>query len=251
MQTTEITYAFEIPRYLRQGRGELLQLDALIAERGAVAVVAAGEYSLFDSDGNAVIDAEACSVVAGIARYTLTSAKLDDESLSDGYLEEWNVTIAGAEYLFQRPVTLGRWVPKPSISDDNLEDRRRRLGLEAAPGDDGFEIQRRSAWYQLLRYLIAEGHNPAQVRNKTALIDPHILWTLRDIYADLDTGTDGPGKWAKSLERVEKQLEGALGRLTLQMDTDGDTAADSDQAAESPVFLTDLPSYTEGTGYVR
>jgi len=238
----ELLYAHDLPRFVRRSRAYTFSLDSLDSDDGSSTVATACDYSLFDSDGVAVIDGEACTIASGVASYALTAVKLDGEDFSAGYWEEWEATIGGERYIFEREFYLVRRVPKPVIRDTDLVAVHSDILAELPPGAETWSGKRSEAWSQLLTYLIAKGHNPARIRNLVALRPVHVQWTIALIAEDLDTRTSGPGKWTKRALSARAAVKETLDSLGLEMDDDDDGTIDDVESAEPGVFLTEIPA---------
>lgn len=235
-----VAYASPLPRFVRRGRAYTFTLEPL--DSTGTTAVTSGTFGLFDRDHATVIAASAVTVAGGVGSFALGAAVLDDEALGDGYFEEWIVQIDGEEQIFEREFTLCRRVPRAVIRDADLAAIHDDILLELPPTETTWAGKRSEAFSQLLGHLIARGHNPAEIRNFSALRRAHLAWSMMLIAEDLDTSTSGPGKWTKRATLARTERDAAIDSLALEVDTDGDGATDGIEAAEPPVVLMEIPA---------
>ena len=236
-----LIYRFELPRMVRRGSAETLDFE--LAGEGAI-VLADLLYSLIDENGSAVIDEEQATYSGNAGSYALIATKLDSEDYGDRFVEHWKATLNdGRVRIFTREFYLGPRIPLQNVTDTDLEALIRDIGTERPPELRDWGIKRNEAWAHLLSWIIARGTNPCTIRNMAALRIPHLVWWGLLVCRDLDTYSDGPGKWSKRAAELEQALEQQLATLQLAIDTDGDNAVDAQRSGQAEIWLTDIPSW--------
>ncbi len=111
------------PDVIERGRQQVVALE-VYRDGSLVAPTEAGSsLTIYSPDGSKLVDAAAITVVAGIARYTLTALVLAATlSYGEGYLQVWSLVMPGGEVRpFPREMAVAVRALSPSVSVEDLE----------------------------------------------------------------------------------------------------------------------------------
>ena len=238
-----------LPRFLEQGRAVTLT-EALEDLGGSVVAPASATYALYDSDGAEVVAPAAATVAAdGSASYALPSDFAQGYSLPESHpwREQWSFTggsVSPSPYTVEHEVYLVRRAPVMRVNATDLYGHHPELRrqLPNAFGDIGEPIV--TAWRELVQRILSRLINPAQITNTYALGLVHKYWALHLIsraFADDDpSSTSWEQRATDYWARAQNELEQRVG-LRIDRDDDGVVSGRALEAAEPPLYLTNVP----------
>ena len=119
----------------------------------------AATYTLITPPGEDLLTGATATISdAGTVSYTHTPAQLSStEELGEGYVQEWNLTISGEEYLFRRMAALVRRRLYPVVSDIDLTATYSDLDNLRPSSLTSYQQYIDDAWYQILRRIRNQG----------------------------------------------------------------------------------------------
>ncbi len=257
MSVSETLYspAASTPQELERGRTQAVTYP--LYRDGELVAPSSGTYTLFEigqgsdaaADGK-LVDAANVTITGSVATYSVTSAVLAATlTLGEGYREEWELTIDGIVFTFERPAALIRKRLYPVISDLDLEARYKELRTIKTrdPYTGTWQPFIDEAWTIIRGRLLREGHLPYLIRTPHSLREIHLHLTLQLICMDFYSGLDEASKWLELADRHEKAYAHEWGQAQFGLDYDKDGAqddADKLTAARRPI-------YANATGHTR
>ena len=158
MSSSDLPYApqIKIVQLLERGRSQVVDLP--IYRDGALVEPASFTYTLKKPNGDAIVDAQAGTVVGSIAQYTISAGQLVSTlELGEGYLEEWAVTISGAVYHFRRMASVVLRRLYPVVSDGDLTATYSQLADLRPSSLTSYQTYIDEAWFTILQRLRREG----------------------------------------------------------------------------------------------
>ena len=122
---------------------------------GSQLVPTAATYTLIKPTGSDLLTGATATIsVGGTVSYAHTAEQLaDSETLGEGYVQEWTVTIDGDEYLFRRMAALVRRRLYPVVSDIDLTATYSDLENVRPSSLTSYQQYIDDAWYQILRRI--------------------------------------------------------------------------------------------------
>lgn len=237
MPPTLYSALFEVPDLLQRGRTE--GLECRVYRAGAlVAPTASGStVSVYDGDGDLVVDAAAVTVTSDVATYSLLGSVTADLEYSRDWRIAWSLVMPdGVTHTFENRAALVRRTPHPVVTDRALFAR-----VPALDPARNAPISRRTeysdtideAWKAIVNRLIESDLRIEDVLNPPALREAHLCLTLALVFDDLATRNES---FKSSAESFRKQHEAAWSRMAPEMDTDNDADTDTTQAPRGPVW---------------
>ncbi len=243
--TEPYSAAIHIPQYLERGRAQTVKLR--VYRSGALAEPSAGQYSLFDSSGVAVVDAAAVTVTGSIAEYSIGAGLLPATlSVGEGWWEEWALTMPDTNcHTFRRPAALTLHSLYPCISDSDLEALYSDLDDLRPAGMASYQSYIDEAWTQILGRLVAmgEGRFPYLILESFALRELHLELTLAIIFRDFASSI-GEGRYLALSENHKREAAFVWRSLSLRYDEDHDGQPDSTErkSVQPVVYLNRAPT---------
>lgn len=220
------------PAYLR--RGVATTSEYPVAIDSVLTAPDSGTYSLRDSGGTLVVDAQAVTVTASIATYAVTPSST--QALGDRYVESWSLVFSGATKVFERRAVVCRTVPYLSIPTSKLTGAHPELTRQY-PNSTDLESFIELAEEELTLWLERQGRRAELVIDDGALDLAMLYLALRNTFRSLNPG---PGTRYDELEQkydrlAERELESVV--LDFDADEDGNiTEAEADQTAQQIVY---------------
>lgn len=227
------------PAYLERGFANTTSLEVWY---GSAAVSpTAGTYSLYDSAGTAIVDAQNVTITNDVATYSVTpSASL---ALGEGYREEWSLTINGRAERFRFPAAVVRRVLHPVVTNGDLLARHPELAKLYPEGQTSWQSQiEEYGWKTVMRRIIAAGKRPYLVTSADAFYEVELYWTLGGIFRLCSTfSPSGQSKYADLANHYEAKADAAWASIRLEYDEDHDGDTDTTGQPAVPVIYTSNP----------
>lgn len=256
MSVTETLYTarFELPELIERGR--LQTLMCRVYRSGALVAPTSGTVSIYKADGSSVVAAAAVTVASSIATYAIAAATTTSLSVEEGWIIEWELTIAGVVSTFRNDAALVRRRLYPVITDADLFLRWKALDPSSATcitSQTTYQDQIDAAWLDIQRRLIRNGNRPNLVMEPSALYEPHLLLVGAMIYEDLASRLNDA--YMAISDKQRQHYETAWRSLQFRYDRDDDGTADSltsKRAAVPTVWLNSAgPRNVGRPGYPR
>jgi hypothetical protein len=241
----------ELPVFLQLGRAETRVL-VLRDERGGQASPTGGTYTLRDGNGTAVVDAAAIAVSGnGVPYYELLATFGAAYELPlHPWSEEWALTgITGQDASSQTvplEVMVCRTAPVRHLDIDKLVGMHEEWKRVKESRIDFFRRKIETAWEEMIRRLLGDGHLPSRILNWWTLGTVHRYWAATLVCDDWATDVAEATRWERRRDDYLKRYTELYEHHTaLQLDRDEDGVADTPgqkEAAEPPLYLTDVPA---------
>jgi len=183
--STPYTAAIKTIELLERGKSQTTSLD--IFRDGAQIVPTSATYTLIKPEGSDLVSDVAAIVDSeGTVSYTHSSAQLDDTLLlEEGYIQEWNVTISGAIYLFRRMTAVVRRRLYPTVSQDDLTHIYANLSDVRPSSITSYQPYIDDAWYQIQRRIRTQNVGyPYLIMTAESFFDAHRHLSLYLIFRD-------------------------------------------------------------------
>jgi hypothetical protein len=242
---TERLYSprIRIHEVLERNRGATIDLP-IYRDNNLVSPTAA-YFKLVDPEGNDVIARTSVSIVANIATYNVSASELPTTlTLGDGYMQYWELTIAGVVHTFKKPTAIALSALYPVISDLDLEAEYSDLA-SIRPSSLGTTYQTYidEAWVQLVQRIRDLGNIEYLVMSPQSLRACHKNLTFYLIFKDMDSSGLGEGRYLDLAREHRKQFEFDFKRLKFTYDLNQDGRADDKNHRRSAlgVFYTSAP----------
>ncbi len=242
---TERLYSprIRIHEVLERNRGATIDLP-IYRDNNLVSPTAA-YLKLVDPEGNDVIARTSVSIVANIATYNVSASELPTTlTLGDGYMQYWELTIAGVVHTFKKPTAIALSALYPVISDLDLEAEYSDLA-SIRPSSLGTTYQTYidEAWVQLVQRIRDLGNIEYLVMSPQSLRACHKNLTFYLIFKDMDSSGLGEGRYLDLAREHRKQFEFDFKRLKFTYDLNQDGRADDKNHRRSAlgVFYTSAP----------
>lgn len=220
-----------LPRFIQYGRAETVEVRP--EEGGSTVPCTGGTYSLLDSLGRSVIDAQPVTVTAGVPSYAIPADYADDYPLPQPgpWRERWSLTgVSGApsgELLVEQEVHVCRVAPLRLATVEDLyrlhNAWRRQLPQARPDVDEPIDV----AWETLVRRLLSDGHIPSHILNWWRLSSIHTLLAAAVVCRDFATDAVGDSRMETlGTEYEARAWDDYNAYLGLQKDSNEDGIAD-------------------------
>lgn len=239
--TSFVSARFLAPDYLVQGqdnaiRCPLWQDGALVAPTQAGSTV-----SVYDSSGNAVVNAAAVTVSGSIATYTVPSSALPSTlARGMGWRVEWSLVVSSVNTVYRNAAGLVKSRLAPVVTDQDLYRRESALnpsGSACIHSLTDLQDFVDEAWTALLARVAGRGSVPHLIMEPAALREAHLTLALHLIYTDFTTRLSA--SWQEKAAHYATQAKAAWDELRFEYDADDDGTSDGrrKRAASGFVFL--------------
>jgi len=178
--------------------------------------------------GDDVVSPAAVTVTGSIATYTVPSATLDAEDLSEGWILEWALVMSDVTHTFRNDGALVSARLYPSITDLDLFRRETALDPNSSdPMTDATDYQSYidEADVEVQLRLIEQGNRPNLIVSPSALRGIWLNLTLAIIFDDL--ATRQYEAFAAKATEYRRRYEQAWNRCNFLYDSDDDGTPDS------------------------
>ena len=242
---TERLYSprIRIHEVLERERG--CTLDLPIYRNNALVAPTAAYFKLLDPNGNDVISKTSVSIIANIATYTVSPSDLPSTlDLSDGYMQFWELTLAGVVHTFKKPTAIARSALYPVINDLDLEAEYSDLSsIRPSSLGSSYQTYIDEAWIQLIQRIRDLGNIEYLVMSPQSLRACHKNLTFYLIFKDMDSSGLGEGRYLDLAREHRKQMEFDFKRLSFTYDLNQDGIADDKNKRRSALgsFYTSAP----------
>ena len=225
-------------------RGKTSVNSLPIYRDGAKVAPSSGTYTLKGPDGTVLVDAQAVSIAADTASYTVSAVVLKDTlTLSDSYLELWSLTIGTEVIDFIRPAAVARSCLFPVISDIDLEQLYSDLSSIRATASMQPYID--ESWYMIVSRIRMAGSLEYLIMDPQALREAHINLCMYLFWRDCNSsGLDPAGGRYMALAGEHRELyEQSYSRINFRYDEDqsGDIADEGERVSIRPMMYTAAP----------
>jgi len=239
MPTTRIEYSadFQYPDLIPKDLGAVLTCP--IYRDGAIVAPASGTYALRKPGGESWLTGSV-SVVSDVARVTIASGTIADETLQMGYRMEWSLVIGGLTYVFRNEVGIVRAAPTCPVSDRDLIARHSSLNdWLAGSGETSWQDWIDEAWAQCQRWLIQKGNRPHLILQSSDLKDLMACWAMVVILRDLSTNASEADKVYRLRNEYMEELKQLQDGLRLAYSEADETYPDDERRPATPsTFLS-------------
>lgn len=241
MSSTDTAYSarFSLPDLIERGRDELLRCSVYLS--GSLSAPSSGTVTLTNSSGTVLVDAAAVTITGSVAQYSIASATLVSEALSDGWTVEWSLMMGDSiSHRFMNTAALVRGRLYNPISDIDLI--RVVSGLDPSSSSSissvaNWQNYLEESWTQIQLRLIENGNRPNLILSPSALREVSLNLTLALIFDDLSTRLSDA--YEQKAESYRGRYEQAWTRLKFVYDSDDDGRADRNRRSPmSSVWLT-------------
>lgn len=222
----------KLSNWYQRGRANTVTLLLIDASDGKTAVVpSAGKYSLFDPNGVVVAGYNELAVSFPANLSTVTVTPPTSAQLGKGWLERWDMTIAGEQQVFERGVTVVLRVPSiPLQESDITEGRNRNLAeLLATAQRATLADYINAAWIDVCTDLINNRAYPYQLLEPGALYVPMLAKIEELVYRDAARGKKADDGHRKDYEDAQSRYTSSFRGLTADWDKNDDGKADGSE----------------------
>lgn len=236
MSSAEISYTFRTVGcdVLQRARTQTVQMECY--RDGALVAPSAGTFSLLGPDGTAIVDAQAVTIAASIARYTVDATSIPATiELGQDYQERWVLTMPDTTVrTVIREAAIARFLLHPVVADVDLTGEYPDLTSEfrsVATSLQGFLDE---AWRQILERLFQRDRWPDLLLTTSSLRRPHADLALYLAFKALAVRSQ-PSRWDASMVRHFDAYNAEWSRMTAKWDRDMDGLADAGREATTGV----------------
>lgn len=222
-----------LPRIVQRGEATSLTLP-LRSEADAELTATSGTLTV-KLGSKTLVDAAALSAFGPPVSYSLLAATTTDESLSEEWLEIWDLdigTYTHAGYLVRYPY-------HSHVTDAALTDLHAEILYHLPPGETTAEKYRRSAKETIERRLIAKGRRPWLIVDAWALYDAERHLAVSLWASDTAARVKDAIQYTRLAAEHERKYERAFDGVTFRYDEDSDgTIADGEEQQAAQPILT-------------
>lgn len=227
MSTTDTLYTFrEVgTELIERGRDQIIRAHP---ERdGATVTPTPGTVSVFDASGTAVVDAQAFSVTADVAHYTISAATTASLELEEGWRIEWTIDMPDSTTRVHREdAQLVRTRLYPPVGHTDLYRVLRSLdpsGSNPLTARSDYQDELDEAWREIEGRLVERGRRPWLAMSPSSFRRCTLaLWVSKI----LDNEATRIAHFADLADRWRGRFSDAWGDLSFQYDADDDGEAD-------------------------
>lgn len=230
-------YAITFPLHHIIERNRATVIEAPVYQDGALVAPTAGTATVKDGGGT-TISTGSVTITGDVATYTVPAADTDDESLSDDWVVEWSLTVAGSTVVAANVAHLARQKLYAPVSSADL--RRAFRSLDSTDTASVTTVSDLSpyieeAWYEIEDRLINKGRRAELVMSPSSLRRPLKHLALAGLFDDLALRSP---EWSEHGPRQRQLYEAAWGELSFRYDADQDGLPDPDRVALAPLWLS-------------
>ena len=224
-EASTVAFARPVPYLLVRGLGQRLAAPLRYGSGGALVAPTSGTVTIRRPGGTDLVTAAAVTIGSSIAYYDL-AAPAATESIGSGWDVLWDFSIGGNTYpTFRITAYLCEFVPPNVISEADLyvripELRQRVPQAQGDRGDKtGWQPQIDEAYYELIRRLLDDGHQPWMIRE----VHGYREWLqIRALQLCVQTVSYGPEtSWSDHARNLYHEMKRAEARFRIQYADDG------------------------------
>jgi hypothetical protein len=227
---TLYTARIEVPDLLEQGKDNLIQCPMYRA--GALVAPSSGTVAVYNA-ANELVLAPAVTIVASVARATVTSASLASQTRGEGWRVEWALDMPDSvSHKPRNDAALVRARLYPPVTEADLYRRVKSLDSSSASSistSTDWQDKLDDAWVEIQNRLINQGNRPNLVMSPSAFREVQMLLCLALIFEDLSTRLNEA--YEAMGRRYRDQFEAAWARLNFVYDDTADEATPSQPAS--------------------
>lgn len=184
---TSTIYSTDTRHVILLERGRSQVSDIRVFRDGAQKVPTGGTYTLTSPTGEKIVDGVAVTISGGgTCSYTLSAAQLKDSlKLSEGYLEEWSLTLSDGTPIFRRAAAVVRRRLYPVLSTQDLTDYYSQLNDLLPSNLTSYQPYIDTAWNTILRKIASNGLGYSYlIMSPDSFFEVHLHLTLSRIFQD-------------------------------------------------------------------
>lgn len=225
--SAEILYTFRTVGcdVLQRARTQSVQMEAY--RDGALVAPTSGTFSLLAPDGTVLVDAEAVTIAASLARYTIDATDIPATlDLSEDYQERWVLTMPDSTIrTVLREAAIARFLLHPVVADVDLTSEYPDLVSEFATVATSLQGFLDEAWRQILERLFQRDRWPDLLLTSSSLRMPHRELALYLAHKALYRLAP-EGRWERLMNLHEAGWQREWGAMNAKWDRDLDGLAD-------------------------
>ena len=220
------TYRVRAPVSYARGRAVTASIETRL--KADLVAPTSGTYTLRDSAGNAIIDAQPVVVTGSKATYPITAGELPATLGYGSYREHWRLTHPGGvvtegartAYIVREPL----YCP---VTQQDLEDEVPGFSTLMSNTDtDDIQGWIDGAWADTLRWLESEGRWPDDV------VDAHSLFSYvrhAAFFKAFSAMSIANARYREDADKSERLMHVAQSQVRYRVDEDQDGVADSEE----------------------
>lgn len=232
------------PSWLERNIAQTVELEVVRGDSATVTAPSSGTYTLTRPDGTVAVAAQAVTVSASVATYSVTPAASEDYAV--GWMETWALVVAGTTYNVKR---LAAVVPQrlwcPVTTADILELHPEWTAYP--PGASSWEGAIAQAWRRFEWELYHKmGKLPPLLLDSSAAYPVVLDYALANVARSLSTFAGAPEVMERLAATYDERAKGRWADIQLAYDADMDGELDAEEVRQSPggiVFLSDTPRW--------
>jgi hypothetical protein len=156
LSDTPYSPQIKVVQLLERSKAQTVELK--VFRNGANVAPDSFTYSLSKPNGDKLVEAQAGSVVDGVAQYTISAGVLVSTlNLGEGYLEEWAMSFSGSVYHFRRMAAIVLRRLYPVVSDGDLTATYSQLADIRPASLSSYQTYIDEAWFTIISRLRREG----------------------------------------------------------------------------------------------
>tara|TARA_Y100001963_G_C6760658_1_gene439300 strand:+ start:574 stop:1341 length:768 start_codon:yes stop_codon:yes gene_type:complete len=225
---TPYTAAIKTIELLEREKSQITSLK--IYRDGSQIDPTSATYTLIKPEGESVVsDVVATIDVDGTVSYTHSAGQLSSSLLlEEGYIQEWNVTISGIEYLFRRMAAVVRRRLYPTVSQNDLTHIYANLSDVRPSSITSYQPYIDDAWYQIQRRIRTQNIGyPYLIMTAESFFDCHRHLSLYLIFRDFHSALgQSNGRYLDLAQEHYRLYQDGWGQINFIYDQDNDGKAD-------------------------
>lgn len=232
----------KVPELLE--RGKIQTSELAVYRDGNLVGPTSAKYTLIAPDTTKIVDGETAAIVGNVAQYTHSASQLASTiNLGEGYLQEWELTIGGAPYIFRRGAAVVLRRLYPVVSDGDLTATYSQLADIRPSNLTSYQTYIDEAWFTIIQRLRTEGGGLEYlVMSPEAFRSSHqnlaLYYIFRDFHSSLGQSN---GRYMDLSTEHYKQYNSEWKLINFVYDTGHDGLAESPnkrQAKQPVIYLT-------------
>jgi hypothetical protein len=203
--------------------------------------VTSATFYLYDTGGNAIVDAQAASVAGGTVSGTVSAGDTSSMGLGPAYLVRFDVLIGGKTYRFNNDACLCVARLYPPIGQTDLVNRHSDVTNLLASGVTSCQQYIDDAWSDITNRMYSEQSYFWRLRTPSAFRNVMFARSLALIFRDYATLLNAGDRYMQLSDYYEQQYERAYSKLRSRIDSDEDNQLSGrQQSVPSVTYLTPL-----------
>lgn len=231
MAVRAATYALarSAPYLLERGATQTITAPIRHGSDGGLVEPDSGTVTIIQPDGTAFVSDAAVTVTSSAASYTVSPSA--SQTLGAGWEVRWTLVFGGTTYpTYRQSAYLVEYVPPNVIAAGDLYTRIPELQHRVPQAQDattrggsgeGWQPQIDEAYFELIRRLLSDGHEPWKIREVTGYRDWLLTRALQMCVQAISFGPDST--WAQHAKNLHFEMQRVESRLRFQYDDDAAT----------------------------